>query len=95
MTIGNVGVSLVLIVADIVDEVNIAADFMIVHGIHLNRGQQIMSWGNVEIPHDIGFKHPVHVKRVVAVEQQVNHLYPLSESFIWAHIEGDCKENRL
>ena len=60
MTIGNVSVSHVLIVADIVDEVIIGADIVITSGINLNVGQQSMSWGNVEIPLDIGYKHQAH-----------------------------------
>ena len=56
-------------------------------------GQQIMSWRNVEIPLDVGYKHQVHTRRIVAVEQQ--KLPPQSESLIWARMEGDCEENRL
>ena len=50
MTIANISISHVFIVADIVDEFNIGVDFMIALGINLNMGQQIMSWWNLEIP---------------------------------------------
>ena len=39
LTIDKINVSHVFIVADIVDEVIIDADFMIAHGINLNMGQ--------------------------------------------------------
>ena len=51
--IGNVRVSHVFIVADIVDEVVIAVDFMIAYSMNLNMGQQIMSWRNVKTPLDV------------------------------------------
>ena len=60
--IGNVTVSHVFTVADIVDEVVIGADFMIVYGINFNVGQHIMSWLNVELPHQ------AHARRIVAIE---------------------------
>ena len=75
------------------DEVIIGADFMIAHGINLNMGQQIMSWRNVEIPLDVGYKHLLHARRRIAVEQQ--KLPPQSESLMWVRIEGDCEENRF
>ena len=87
MTIGNVSVSHVFTLADIVDEVIIGADFMIANGINLNMGQQIMSRQNVEIPLDAGYKHQAHARRIVASDQQ--KLSPQSELLIWARIEGD------
>ena len=68
MTIANISVSHVFIIADIVDEVIIGADFMIAHGINLTMGQQIMSWRNVEILLDVGYIHQEHTRRIVAVE---------------------------
>ena len=53
VTIANISVSHVFIVADIVDEVIIGADFRIIHGNNLNMGQQVMSRRNVEIPLDV------------------------------------------
>ena len=70
VTIANISVSHVFIVADIMDEVIIGADFMIAHGINLNMGQQIMSWRNAEIPLDVGYQHQVHSRRIVDVNQQ-------------------------
>ena len=90
MTIGNVSVKNVFIVADIVDKVIIGADFMIAHDIYLNMGQQIMSWRNMEIPLYVGYKHQAHTRRIFAIDQQ--KLPPQSESLIWAYIEGDCEE---
>ena len=92
VTIANISVSNAFIVADIVDEVIIGAEFMIAHGISLNMGQQIMSWRNMEIPFEVGCKPHEHVKRIVAVEQQ--KLQPQNESFIWTRIKGDCEENK-
>ena len=66
---------------------------MIAQGINLNMGQQTMCWRNVEIPLDFGYQHQVHARRIVAIEQQ--NIPPQSESLIWAHMEGDCEENRL
>ena len=68
--IGNISVSHVFIVANIVDEVIIGADFIVVHGINLNMGQKIMSWRNVEIPPDVGYKHQAHARRIFAIDQQ-------------------------
>ena len=59
MTIANISVSPVFIVADIVNEVIIGADFMIAHGVNLNMGQQITSWRNVQIPLDVGHQNQV------------------------------------
>ena len=75
------------------DEVIIGADFMIAHGINSNMGQQIMSWRNVEIPLDVGYKHQVHARRIVAIDQL--KLPPQSESLICARIEEDCEELSL
>ena len=57
VTIANISVSHVFIVADIVDEVIIAADLMIAHGINLNMRQQIMSWRNVEKNYHLRVNH--------------------------------------
>ena len=43
LTIGNISVRHVFIIADIVREVITGADFMIAHGINLKMKQQIMS----------------------------------------------------
>ena len=52
-----------------------------------------MSWQNVEIPLNVGYKHQVHARRIVAVKQQK---LPLQrESLVWAREERDCVENRL
>ena len=56
-------------------------------------GQHIMSWRNMKIPLDVGYKHQVYARRIVAVVQQ--KLPPQSESLIWARIEDDCEENRF
>ena len=45
----QISVSNVFIVADIVDEVIIGADFNKVYGIRLDMGQQFMGWRNDEI----------------------------------------------
>ena len=74
-------------------EVIIGVDFMLAHGINLNLGQQLMGLRNVEIPPNIAYKHPVHSRRIVAVEQQ--KLPSRSESLISAHMEGDCEETSL
>ena len=52
-----------------------------------------MSWRNLEIPVDVGYKYQVNARRLVAAEQQ--KLPPQSESLIWALMEGDCDANRL
>ena len=56
VTIANISVSQLFIVTDIVDEVIIGADFMIIHGINLNMGQQVINCRNVEIPLDTSRK---------------------------------------
>ena len=91
--IAKIKVSQVFIVADIVDEVIIGADFMITHGINFNMKQQIMTWRNVEILRDVGYKYQEHARRIVAVKQ--HKLPPQSESLMWASMKGYCEENRL
>ena len=44
VTIANISITHVFIVADIVDDLIFGADFMIAHGINLNMEQQIVSW---------------------------------------------------
>ena len=44
VTLSNISVSHVFIVADIADEVIIGFDFVIANGFNLNMEQQIMSW---------------------------------------------------
>ena len=68
--IDNVSVSHVFIITEIVVEVIIGTDFMLAHDINLKMGQHIMSWGNVKIPPDVGYKHQTHAKRIVAIEQE-------------------------
>ena len=80
MRIGNVSVSRVFIVADIVDDAIIGVDFMVAHGINLNMVQQVISWRNLEIPLDAGYKHQARARRIFAIEQQ--NLPPQSESLI-------------
>lgn len=93
VTIANISVKHVFIVADIVDEVIIGADFMISHSISLNMGQQVMTWRNVEIALDVGYDNQTHVRRLVAVGHQ--KLSPQAETLVWARMEGDCEDNRL
>ena len=63
VTITNISVSYLFIVDDIASKVIIGVDFMIDHAINLNMGQQIMSWRNVEIPFDVGYKHPTTISK--------------------------------
>lgn len=93
VSIANIAVRHVFIVADIVDEVIIGADFMINNGINLHMGQQIMTWRNVEIQLDVGYKSKAQVRKIVADEH--GRIPPRSEALIWARIEGDCVDNRL
>lgn len=93
LTIGNMSINHVFIVADIVDEVIIGADFMISHGINLNMGQQIMIWRNVEIPLNVGYESKAELRKLVTIASQ--KLPPQSETLIWAQIKGDCADNSL
>ena len=57
------------------------------------RSRSVSLTRNVDIPLDVWYKHQVHARRLVAVEEQ--KLPPLNESLKWVRVERDCEKNRL
>ncbi|XP_037813635.1 uncharacterized protein LOC119604837 [Lucilia sericata] len=85
VNIANISVDHLFIVADIVDEVIIGADFMIMHGIKLHLGPNVMIWRNVEIPLDVGYQSKAEVKESV-IDVRLTHIDSTED---WSEAQRD------
>ncbi|XP_036334503.1 uncharacterized protein LOC118745073 [Rhagoletis pomonella] len=93
VTIGNVKVSHVFIVADIADEVIIGVDFLTDHGISIDLRSMTMTINNMEVRLNSGYDESHRVREALLVDSQ--QIPPMSEAVIWAKINADWGVNQL
>ncbi|XP_058977365.1 uncharacterized protein LOC131802038 [Musca domestica] len=93
LTIANKSENYEFIVADIVDEVIIGADFMIAFGINLDMKERVMTWSNVEIPLNVGYDESTPIRRLTTNHPEI--IPPCAEAIIWVPMNGDCGAEKL
>ncbi|XP_073811775.1 uncharacterized protein [Musca autumnalis] len=71
LSMGRKSVNFDFVVADIMDEVILGVDFMIAFDINLDIKHRVMTWSNVEIPINVGYKEKKSMCRPSAESDEI------------------------